>query len=418
MTDRGSEGPDHEADETNGRSWQEYLRRSEGEDELGGLEPEAVDLGPVEPEPAKPAEVEPEPGPPEQAVPPPFRSEVLESEPERGEPAAEAAVEPKPAEEPADGEEPAVPAPEPVLSSGSGEPEPTPEPAEEPSVAAAAGGFSPASGSSRTSFGSFESEADPRRKGILSGAVVLAAALVGLLLVPGRQGATEGTAAAAPSTTAGSEFFAGGDAAEVSGEDAAAGGERPVRTAGREAGSGPAAGAAGGASGGETDPAGGTAAAEAEPVPASPGRIEGPEVPEVDEPDVGTEATISLTSREGSAPALPPPPSGATPSEGPRWIPRDVDPEVANAEEVRELLLERYPRSLRRAGVGGSVTLWLFVNEEGRVTRVRVQQASPQEALNTAAEEVAREMIFRPARSGDRAIGVWVQQNLTFRAGG
>lgn len=150
-------------------------------------------------------------------------------------------------------------------------------------------------------------------------------------------------------------------------------------------------------------------------VPPPPERIAQPAEPvpgDIQDP----EATIPKNAGPDLAPrALPAPPRIPAAADRPRWIPRDVDPRALNDGEITRLLQRLYPPGLRAAGIGGRVTLWLFVDAEGRVDRVHVQEASRYEAFDSAAVAVAKQMNFAPARSGDRPIGVWVQRTVTFR---
>lgn len=150
-------------------------------------------------------------------------------------------------------------------------------------------------------------------------------------------------------------------------------------------------------------------------VPPPPERIAQPA-----EPVIGNVMDPEATIPKNAVPDLPPrtlpaPPRTPAAADRPRWIPRDVDPRALNDEEITRLLQRLYPPGLRAAGIGGRVTLWLFVDADGRVDRVHVQEASRYEALDRAAVAVARQMKFAPARSGDRPIGVWVQRTVTFR---
>lgn len=101
--------------------------------------------------------------------------------------------------------------------------------------------------------------------------------------------------------------------------------------------------------------------------------------------------------------------------EGPRFIPHDVPPKLINAQEVRDYLAAYYPPELRATGIEGNVMLWLYVNESGEVTKLRVGDTSGSSAFDALAESAARLMRFRPALSADRTVGVWVAQPLTFR---
>jgi len=98
----------------------------------------------------------------------------------------------------------------------------------------------------------------------------------------------------------------------------------------------------------------------------------------------------------------------------PEFIPRDRDPKLRNAEEVVRALQEAYPADLKAAGVGGKTVLWMFVDADGRVSRVKVQDPSGHDALDAAAEEVARTMRFEPASKDGSPIGVWIVQPIRF----
>ncbi len=92
-------------------------------------------------------------------------------------------------------------------------------------------------------------------------------------------------------------------------------------------------------------------------------------------------------------PARPPPPNRL------RCEPFDTSPFQLNAGDVAKLLERFYPKDLRAGGVGGSVVLWLFVDESGNVTRHDVKVSSGFEALDLAAVSVARMLRFAPAKA-------------------
>ena len=60
-----------------------------------------------------------------------------------------------------------------------------------------------------------------------------------------------------------------------------------------------------------------------------------------------------------------------------------------------------YPKRARAAGVSGTVTVRVRVDEEGRVARTRVCSGHP--LLRAAAVEAARKARFRPLRLGGRS---------------
>lgn len=102
-------------------------------------------------------------------------------------------------------------------------------------------------------------------------------------------------------------------------------------------------------------------------------------------------------------------------SERPEFIPYDVAPELQNPDETQERLQEVYPDSLKQAGVGGTVILWLHVDRDGRVVESRVMESDGPEAFEGPAREVVEVMEFSPALHRDQPTAVWVQQRILFR---
>jgi protein TonB len=77
--------------------------------------------------------------------------------------------------------------------------------------------------------------------------------------------------------------------------------------------------------------------------------------------------------------------------------------------------LEReYPPLLRDAGVGGTVDVWLFIDDQGVVQRTIVDKSSGHQALDDAALEVARAIEFTPALNRDKRVPVWISLPITF----
>lgn len=153
-------------------------------------------------------------------------------------------------------------------------------------------------------------------------------------------------------------------------------------------------------------------------VPPAPEQVVRPATPIVAEAQVDEETTIAPTTFEQNpVEKLPPPPRAGTagPEDRPTFIPRDVEPRAVNDVEIQRLLKAKYPPSLREAGIGGQVILWIYVDREGKVAKAQVQQSSGYEAFDRAAREVALQMEFRPALNRDKPIAVWVQRAITFR---
>ncbi len=151
-------------------------------------------------------------------------------------------------------------------------------------------------------------------------------------------------------------------------------------------------------------------------IPPPPQQISRPATPQVAEANVEEDVTIAKTTFEDNpVEKLPPPPEAGSPKDRPSFIPRDVDPRATNDDEIRRLLRRHYPSMLQDAGIGGTVTLWLFVNADGQVEKWQVQKSSGYESMDKAAVQVAQQMEFKPAQNRGEPIGVWVSRNITFR---
>lgn len=117
--------------------------------------------------------------------------------------------------------------------------------------------------------------------------------------------------------------------------------------------------------------------------------------------------------------AVPPTEPGATIGETevtsqPAIRPYDTPPRLENAPEVQAALEEVYPAALKEAGVGGTVVLWMYVDEDGRVTNTVVKEGSGHSELDEAAESVAATMSFTPALNEGSPTDVWVAQSISF----
>jgi protein TonB len=73
-----------------------------------------------------------------------------------------------------------------------------------------------------------------------------------------------------------------------------------------------------------------------------------------------------------------------------------------------------YPPLLRDAGVGGTVTVWFFIDETGSVRTVLLKESSGLEALDEAALRVAGQIEFTPALNRDKRVSVWIALPITF----
>jgi protein TonB len=99
----------------------------------------------------------------------------------------------------------------------------------------------------------------------------------------------------------------------------------------------------------------------------------------------------------------------------PSFTPYTVAPSLKNRDEVERELQEQYPPLLRDAGIGGSVVVWLFIDDHGDVQHVLVKRSSGSTQLDGAAERVGTFMRFSPAFNRDRTTAVWVSIPITFQ---
>jgi TonB family protein len=135
---------------------------------------------------------------------------------------------------------------------------------------------------------------------------------------------------------------------------------------------------------------------------------------------LGVQACNVESPTEEVAPAvveLPAPSILARPElrEGPTFTPFTVAPSILNRNEIVSAMGAEYPPLLREAGIGGSVIVYMFVNEFGKLEEVRLQESSGHRALDEAALRVAELYEFSPARNREEPVPVWVQFPITFQ---
>lgn len=92
----------------------------------------------------------------------------------------------------------------------------------------------------------------------------------------------------------------------------------------------------------------------------------------------------------------------------------DRRPDYANKREIQRALRREYPPELRDRGVGGIAALHLFIDERGRVRKVRIAETSGSVALDLAAFRVARRARFKPALHCGTAVPVWIRTTMRF----
>ncbi len=154
-------------------------------------------------------------------------------------------------------------------------------------------------------------------------------------------------------------------------------------------------------------------------IPPPPEQISRPAVPVLStNVNISEDITIGeVTFDENPVSDLPPPPTGqgVDVSETPTFTPYEVKPELRNRSEFGRLLERKYPPMLRDAGIGGTVVLWVFIDEGGNVKNTRVTEGSGYEQLDQVAQEVMAEARFTPALNRDQKVPVWIQLPVTFQ---
>jgi len=139
-----------------------------------------------------------------------------------------------------------------------------------------------------------------------------------------------------------------------------------------------------------------TAVAAASP---SSGRISGPT--EIPQPRMAPGVT-TVQAVAAASPAI---------SFAPVAVPasRYVAPQPQNMAAVGSLIAADYPASLAARNVGGTVTLSLSIDEQGRVTGSEVASSSGHGELDAVALRVARRMRFSPAERNGVPVTAQVQ---------
>jgi TonB family protein len=121
--------------------------------------------------------------------------------------------------------------------------------------------------------------------------------------------------------------------------------------------------------------------------------------------------------RSTSSPASPPPATAAPQdTTRPQFTPYTVGPRLENREAAVAAVENHYPDSLKKIGVGGTVKVWLYIDERGAVRDTRIGETSGVEALDEAALTTAAEFAFTPALNHDEPVSVWIQIPISFSA--
>jgi protein TonB len=156
-------------------------------------------------------------------------------------------------------------------------------------------------------------------------------------------------------------------------------------------------------------------------IPAPPQRVARPATPIMADVAVSEDITISPTTFESNPVMdLPPPPTEVAIQEedvsaAPRFTPFTVGPTLLNRDEVARAMLSKYPESHRRAGIGGIVRVYFFVNRDGVVEDYRIHESSGFPEFDAAALAVADVYRFSPALNRDKLVPVWVSLPIEFQ---
>ena len=154
-------------------------------------------------------------------------------------------------------------------------------------------------------------------------------------------------------------------------------------------------------------------------IPPPPEAISRPAMPVMALMEIDDDITIAPTTFEDNPiEDLPPPPTNdgkVDLSAAPVFTPMTVRPEILNRSEVAAAPTRLYPFILRDAGIGGSVTVWFFLSEEGTVLDRRVSESSGHVPLDEAALQVADVFRFSPALNREQIVQVWIQLPITFQ---
>jgi protein TonB len=140
-------------------------------------------------------------------------------------------------------------------------------------------------------------------------------------------------------------------------------------------------------------------------IPPPPAKIAKPAVPveAAVEEDVSEEITIAETTPEVDFPIAP------TIEAAPVFTPYEVAPVL-----IKGTVNLVYPELLKKAGIEGTVLLWLLIDTDGVVKKVQVFKGSGNTALDDSAVRAYQKARFSPAYSRDIPVKVWVQWPVKF----
>lgn len=91
-----------------------------------------------------------------------------------------------------------------------------------------------------------------------------------------------------------------------------------------------------------------------------------------------------------------------------------VEPRYVNKHEMERALGREYSARMRGLGMRGTTSVWLLVDEGGRVTKQQILKSSGYRELDEAAFRVGRTARFSPAKHCGKPVPVWVALPISF----
>jgi protein TonB len=125
---------------------------------------------------------------------------------------------------------------------------------------------------------------------------------------------------------------------------------------------------------------------------------------------VDTSNSTAISNVTSQRPVATPPPVAAPPERATVRTPPSTQGKGARITQPE------YPPASRRAGEAGTVTLQVFVKEDGRPGEVKIAKSSGYDKLDEAAvKEVQRSWRFVPGKEDGKPVAMWHTFAVTFR---
>lgn len=125
---------------------------------------------------------------------------------------------------------------------------------------------------------------------------------------------------------------------------------------------------------------------------------------------IDTSASTAISNATNTRPVATPPPVAAAPEHAVVRTPPSTQGRGARITQPE------YPPASRRAGEAGTVTLQVFVKEDGRAGEVKIARSSGFAKLDEAAvKEVQRSWRFVPGKEDGKPVAMWHTFAVTFK---